>query len=289
MLNIRYALLITITLKLRQNWRQEATHLPAPAKRAAFTLIELSIVLVIIGLLAGGVLVGKDMIRAAEWRSFHARLTQYETAVNAFKIKYGQLPGDFSKASMFWGTYCQQSGVANTNCNGNNNKIINGFFIPTSHAHWGGVYASNFGHEFAMFWRHLWLADLLDQETNGFQSPGGLRNSGYAGINIPKAEFDSGIYAIGKGFFVGYYDPSRYPTTGASWGAQDYISGATGWVQQANWTKEELIKFDEKFDDGLAGTGQIRGTQPYGGGIACVGGSQEYNSKNCILTYQILK
>ncbi len=36
---------------------------------SAFTLVELAIVLVIIGLLAGGVLVGKDLIRAAEIRS----------------------------------------------------------------------------------------------------------------------------------------------------------------------------------------------------------------------------
>ncbi len=39
------------------------------ALRAGFTLIEMSIVLVIIGLIVGGVLVGQDLIRAAEVRA----------------------------------------------------------------------------------------------------------------------------------------------------------------------------------------------------------------------------
>jgi prepilin-type N-terminal cleavage/methylation domain-containing protein len=61
--------------------------------RAGFTLIELSIVLVIIGLVVGGVLVGRDLICAAELRAQISQIEKYNTAVNTFYGKYGGLPG----------------------------------------------------------------------------------------------------------------------------------------------------------------------------------------------------
>lgn len=63
-------------------------------RRRGFTLVELAIVIVIIGLIVGGVLVGQDMINAAEIRSTIAQIQSYDTAKNTFKDKYGQLPGD---------------------------------------------------------------------------------------------------------------------------------------------------------------------------------------------------
>ena len=62
--------------------------------RGGFTLIELSIVLVIIGLLAGGVLVGRDLIAAAALRSQITQIEKYNAAANTFRAKYGFLPGD---------------------------------------------------------------------------------------------------------------------------------------------------------------------------------------------------
>jgi prepilin-type N-terminal cleavage/methylation domain-containing protein len=64
------------------------------ARRGGFTLIELSIVLVIIGLIVGGVLVGQDLIEAAALRATVSQLEKYNAAVNTFRVKYGYLPGD---------------------------------------------------------------------------------------------------------------------------------------------------------------------------------------------------
>lgn len=61
---------------------------------AGFTLIELSIVLVIIGLIVGSVLVGRDLISAAAIRGQISQIEGYQQAVNTFKGKYGHLPGD---------------------------------------------------------------------------------------------------------------------------------------------------------------------------------------------------
>jgi prepilin-type N-terminal cleavage/methylation domain-containing protein len=59
-----------------------------------FTLIELSIVLVIIGLIVGGVLVGQNLIDAAAVRAQISQIEKYNTAANTFRGKYGYLPGD---------------------------------------------------------------------------------------------------------------------------------------------------------------------------------------------------
>jgi len=70
--------------------------------QTGFTLIELSIVLVIIGLLVGSVLVGRDLIRAAEVRAQVKQIEQIELAVATFKGKYKCIPGDCDHATDFW-------------------------------------------------------------------------------------------------------------------------------------------------------------------------------------------
>jgi prepilin-type N-terminal cleavage/methylation domain-containing protein len=67
-------------------------------KKQAFTLIELSIVLVIIGLIVGGVLFGKDLIEAAKIRKQARDIEQLNTAINTFYGKYSVLPGDMTPA-----------------------------------------------------------------------------------------------------------------------------------------------------------------------------------------------
>src|ERR1700712_2724582 len=69
-------------------------NLPGRLVLQGFTLIELSIVLVIIGLIVGGVLVGQDLVRAAAVRAQISQIEKYNTAVNTFYGKYGYLPGD---------------------------------------------------------------------------------------------------------------------------------------------------------------------------------------------------
>jgi len=64
--------------------------------KRGFSLIELSIVLVGIALIVGGVLVGQDMIRAAEVRAAIVQIEKYQVAINTFRSKYNALPGDMS-------------------------------------------------------------------------------------------------------------------------------------------------------------------------------------------------
>ena len=62
--------------------------------RKGFTLVELSIVLVIIGLLIGGILTGQSMINTAKISAEVRQIGQFDAGVMSFKAKYNFLPGD---------------------------------------------------------------------------------------------------------------------------------------------------------------------------------------------------
>ena len=68
-------------------------------RQQGFTLIEISIVLVIIGLLLGGVLKGKSMIDNAKYKSLKTEISAYSTALYSFQDTYKAIPGDFANAS----------------------------------------------------------------------------------------------------------------------------------------------------------------------------------------------
>lgn len=84
-----------------------------------FSLLELSVVLLIIALLVGGVLVGRNLIAAGEIQKQAALLTQFESAVNSFQAKYGTLPGDFKESGVIQrvtaGHYGDGNGYITTN------------------------------------------------------------------------------------------------------------------------------------------------------------------------------
>lgn len=99
--------------------------------RNGFSLVELSIVLVILGLLAGGILAGQSLIKAAELRRMVTDMNRYTTAIYSFRDKYFALPGDMNNATSFWGdnnTLCADAAITNGTpgtCNGNGNGLVN--------------------------------------------------------------------------------------------------------------------------------------------------------------------
>lgn len=136
------------------------------SSRQAFTLIELSIVLVIIGLLVGGVILGKDMIEVAKARSIMAELSGIETAVKTFRVKYNCFPGDCAQGASFGFGYSgngnsilRSSGVSTPMTTCANDADINTYAGTSCVAPTSGTAG-----EPQAFWAHLSGAKLIAED-----------------------------------------------------------------------------------------------------------------------------
>jgi len=120
---------------------------------SGFTLIELSIVLVIIGLIVGAIIIGQDIISAARVRGTVAQAEKYNSAVNTFRTKYQGIPGDLltTYASAF-GVFTLTIASAGTAGEGDGNGLIEG----------GAAAATVPSGETIVFWRHMTDAGYVD-------------------------------------------------------------------------------------------------------------------------------
>ena len=67
----------------------------------AFSLIELSIVLIIMGLLVAGIVGGQSLIQSAKARTFLNELNGWKQSFNAFYVAKGRFPGDIKNKGIF--------------------------------------------------------------------------------------------------------------------------------------------------------------------------------------------
>lgn len=215
--------------------------------RSGFTLVELSIVLVIIGLVTGGIMMGQNLIRNAEVKSVLTEYARYKQAANQFKEKYFSVPGDMMTATDVWGTSAACSGSdALGVCNGNGDGHIDNTpagQVPT---------------EPLQFWRHLVAAGFLNGTYSGV-SGADTDNDHEPGVNCPKSAVDGGAWSatyLGwttnvSNFFDGYYG------TILTLGEQN----VGGYPRQASLTPKEARDLDSKIDDGMPATGRVVATQ----------------------------
>ncbi len=103
----------------------------------AFTLVEISLVLLIIGIIAGGLTKGKHLIESARLKSVSTDIQNIQLSYNEYVSTYGALPGDDKEAQLKFGKTVQ---------NGNGDCKIS-------------------GEDIKKFWSHLFAANLIDSET----------------------------------------------------------------------------------------------------------------------------
>ncbi|MFA7269713.1 MAG: prepilin-type N-terminal cleavage/methylation domain-containing protein [Sterolibacterium sp.] len=125
-------------------------------KQSGFTLIEIAIVLVIIGLLLGGVLKGQELINSAKVKNFAQDFKTVPLYIYGYQDKYKALPGDDANAAVHLASAVQSSGVtlltptAATLGNG----TLNGVYNSTSNTD-----------ETVAFWQQVRLAGLAAGPT----------------------------------------------------------------------------------------------------------------------------
>lgn len=201
--------------------------------KKGFTLIELSIVLVIIALITGGVLVGRDLIEAATIRSTVRQKEQYDTAVNTFRLKYNCMPGDCVNAANFGFTW-----------NGNGNGVLDNLAVGSEL-------------EYKIFHAHLTRAGFIQGDLTGAPVCDSFEQRDCA--ELTKLKPRGGTFP--PAFFIRYSDPLtlNFRTNGKHY---YWLIGCTGELGAgetgcAVYSPQQTFMLDSKIDDGLPLTGAL--------------------------------
>jgi prepilin-type N-terminal cleavage/methylation domain-containing protein len=258
----------------------------------AFTLIELSIVLVIIGLFAGGILVGKDLIHAAEIRSQIKQFQEYEIAYNTFKIKYNCTVGDCQSATSIFGS-TDSTGTAITNGNGNGRiDTANGTYANDGNSTWA------LSTEMWGAFQQLGLANLVSfiPKTPSIGSIGGSHPT--ISLNNKAGFFFCADYNFIGGRFP---DISAYRKgVNALWFVHASTGATTNLLSFDDaggiFLASDLQQVDQKLDDGKPLSGKLIGFGDFAGSPShnCVSGAgvnavydTSYTNAQCTAAYVV--
>lgn len=215
--------------------------------QSGFSLVELSIVLVILGLLTGGILGGQSLIRAAELRAVTSEFSRYRAAVYTFRDKYFAMPGDMANATAFWGsmtncTAASPSGTGTQTCDGNGNGTLT--YAPA---------AGRVGEAY-LFWQHLANAGLIEGRYNGIAGSSGTTDH-IIGVNSPASRISgTGWNANSTGTFAGSVEAFA-----GEYGTRLNIGAKVPNVLTKGpfLAPEEAWNIDTKVDDGKPGRGFV--------------------------------
>lgn len=233
---------------------------------AGFTLIELAVVMIIIGLLIGGVLKGQELIANAQIKATIGQIKAIETAVSSFRDKFNALPGDLTNPT----ARLPNCTAAPCNVTGDGNgRISRGTGV-------GLGTLPQAGDEEAVAFAHLSAANLL----SGVQP-----NTGIVGFGqmLPEAKIGGGFWLSHTTTGTGAGGLTGLPTGHyiVMNGAVSNVGAATGALRPG-----QAAQIDRAIDDGGADSGAVRVV-----GDGCATGAA-YNEANeaaaCALYIRIL-
>lgn len=219
---------------------------------AGFTLIEMTIVMLIIALLVGSVIVGIDLINAAAIRGQIDQIQQYNAAVASFRLRFNCLPGDCPTATTFGfparGTWPGQ---------GDGNGLIEGVYQATGKA--DECFVEGAGED-VLFWVDLSQAGLIKGTFNTATAnsfPDGATVTGPTAIAkyFPRARLglNNSIFVNCGG--VSDKDHNNYYTI--SQVTQINATGTGGLLSNPGITVQQAYAIDTKIDDGLPVSGAV--------------------------------
>jgi len=140
-----------------------------------FTLVEIAVVILIIGLLLTGITAARCLAKKSELNSVISDIVKFNVAISDFQEKYMDLPGDMTDAQSYWPE----------SFNGNGNGKL------------------SWNTEGLRMWQHLSLAGFI----NGSYTSSSRRDVAKKGINVPAAKLEPGEFSVyyrnpwGQGFY----------------------------------------------------------------------------------------
>ncbi|PZP55461.1 MAG: hypothetical protein DI586_06805 [Micavibrio aeruginosavorus] len=233
---------------------------------SGFTLVELSIVMIIIGLLIGGILKGRELIENARLASVISFQKQIVAAHNTFLDSYNAMPGDIPYAT----TMIPSCDAASSCVNGNGNLLLGDIgAFP-----WWDV-SSAIDSENTQYWKHLALIGLL-----GGISP--MASQSDWGITHPESEIAGGFFArtAQSRATNGYLQMWKLVLI-----TRVNIDGAwncgvdVGNLDVCSASPQQAWKIDTKMDDGVANSG-VMGAISMGYQTGCGTPGNGINSSN---------
>lgn len=213
--------------------------------RSAFSLVEMSIVLVILGLLIGGVVAGQSLIYSSSLRKVGADYQKFVSAVQLFQGEFNALPGDMTNAQSYWGvahataaTCVTTASTGTETCNGDGNGVID---------------VSTGANERFRFWQHLASAGLIAGNFSGVA--GGAATNSTVAANSPGSAISNGLW-FSSNFGV---------LSGTSVMDGDFTNALQfGGMRTNNYPITQILRpsdayyIDMKIDEGKPGTGILR-------------------------------
>src|SRR5712691_5709680 len=194
---------------------------PMTKRQQGFTLVEIAIVLVIIGLLLGGILKGQEMITQAKIKNVIADFSGVSAAYHGYQDRYRAIPGDDPNAGTRWTT-------APAAQPGDGNGVVAGTYNNTCPT----VVAAGTAESC------LWWDDL--------------RRAGFVSGNGPQQPFNAVTGQIGVQTGDGAGGPTLLNVSGGN--------GFVGLIMcSANLPDKIAIAVDTQMDDGASNQGTVRG------------------------------
>lgn len=251
-----------------------------PRNRQGFTLVELSIVLIIIALLVGGLLGMRSYMNNARINNTMNEAKYYISAVNQFQTRYNALPGDYTTASSAWKEASSTGSTDGTNHNGDGNGLIRaaGTAVPLERYY---------------LFQHLALAGFIQGSFTGAVNGNG---GATIGLNVPGASVDKAAFLFDHpdnvtGNVSGetqYFDSSTAGLYGNVLIIATVPSDTHNGVPNAAFlTPKQALQVDEKHDDAQPGRGNVMvsksNTACYTSDTAYDTGDTNANTKNCYL------
>ena len=182
----------------------------------AFSLIEISIALVIIGLLTSSILKGKNLLESAKINSFISQMNQYKLAINNFTELYNALPGDFSNAS---------SQIKPILVDGNENGIVD-------------------GDEDKNFWIHLYESKFISKPSYNKEHPKS-KIGGTIKVKYSPNGFEGHWFIVSNNDNKGVITPKQAISLLQKSGENDPVSGS---IKIGNGNGQQCLKADNKYN-----------------------------------------
>lgn len=235
------------------------------SSQKGFTLVELAVVMIIVGLLIGGILKGQELITNAQVASVVTQVKAIDAGMSTFRDSYRAVPGDMATAV----TRLPNCSSALNCADGDGDGIIDEAADGTT---------ATAGDEAFLAFKHMALADVI-----GGVDPSAAETSQF-GVDFPET-------ALGGGLVVGHTSIGAPPGTfganflGGHYATLTQVAGTAAADNNGPLNASQAARIDRKMDDGNAENGSVRGSA----GTCSTGGiyNEATGSPGCNMLFRV--